>query len=85
MGLVARGAPNSLRCEVCSYCHGKIDDDDVSLMLCMADGTMAQFCDQPVDLLCLRQGKRAHHRIFLGEKELSDVSLSTFYVFDKES
>ena len=25
------------------------------------------------------------HEIFLGEEELSDVSLSTFYVFDKES
>ena len=26
-----------------------------------------------------------NHEIFLGEEELSDVSLSTFYVFDKES
>jgi hypothetical protein len=25
------------------------------------------------------------HEIFLGEEEISDVSLSTFYVFDKES
>ena len=25
------------------------------------------------------------HEIILGEEELSDVSLSTFYVFDKES
>jgi len=25
------------------------------------------------------------HQIFLGEEELSDVSLATFYVFDKES
>ena len=28
---------------------------------------------------------RADHEIILGEEELSDVSLSTFYVFDKES
>ena len=26
-----------------------------------------------------------NHEIILGEEELSDVSLSTFYVFDKES
>src|SRR5580658_4274487 len=25
------------------------------------------------------------HEIFLGEEEISDVSLSTFYVFDKEN
>jgi hypothetical protein len=26
-----------------------------------------------------------NHEIFLGEEEISDVSLSTFYVFDKEN
>jgi hypothetical protein len=26
----------------------------------------------------------SHHEVFLGEEEISDVSLSTFYVFDKE-
>jgi hypothetical protein len=25
------------------------------------------------------------HEIFLGDEEISDVSLSTFYVFDKEN
>ena len=27
----------------------------------------------------------SHHEIFLGEEEISDVSLATFYVFDKEN
>src|SRR5262249_44177974 len=31
------------------------------------------------------QNTAAHHELFLGEEELSDVSLSTFYVFDKEN
>jgi hypothetical protein len=31
------------------------------------------------------QKSAPNHEIILGEEELSDVSLSTFYVFDKES
>ena len=31
-----------------------------------------------------RKNTSLNHEIFLGEKEISDVSLSTFYVFDKE-
>jgi hypothetical protein len=31
------------------------------------------------------QNVTPRHEIFLGEEEISDVSLSTFYVFDKES
>lgn len=31
------------------------------------------------------QNASPRHEIFLGEEEISDVSLSTFYVFDKES
>ena len=31
------------------------------------------------------QKNSPNHEIILGEEELSDVSLSTFYVFDKES
>src|ERR1700739_2679102 len=31
------------------------------------------------------QKTSAHQEIFLGEEEISDVSLSTFYVFDKEN
>src|SRR5712691_11739087 len=31
------------------------------------------------------QNVSPRHEIFLGEEEISDVSLSTFYVFDKES
>jgi hypothetical protein len=30
------------------------------------------------------QNASSRHEIFLGEEEISDVSLSTFYVFDKE-
>lgn len=32
-----------------------------------------------------RQATAPNHQITLGEEELSDVSLSTFYVFDKEN
>jgi hypothetical protein len=31
------------------------------------------------------QNSTPNHEIFLGEEEISDVSLSTFYVFDKEN
>ena len=31
------------------------------------------------------QNATPRHEIFLGEEEISDVSLSTFYVFDKEN
>jgi hypothetical protein len=31
------------------------------------------------------QNTATHHDLFLGEEEISDVSLSTFYVFDKEN
>ena len=31
------------------------------------------------------QNTSPNHEIFLGEEEISDVSLSTFYVFDKEN
>jgi hypothetical protein len=30
------------------------------------------------------QNTTPQHQLFLGEEEISDVSLSTFYVFDKE-
>lgn len=31
------------------------------------------------------QNTTTHHELYLGEEEISDVSLSTFYVFDKEN
>jgi hypothetical protein len=31
------------------YCHGKIDDDDVPLMVWRKDGSMAQFCDSCIE------------------------------------
>jgi hypothetical protein len=31
------------------------------------------------------QNTATHHELFLGEEEISDVSLATFYVFDKEN
>jgi hypothetical protein len=33
----------------------------------------------------VQQNVSPNHQLFLGEEEISDVSLSTFYVFDKES
>jgi len=41
---VAWGRPDSPRRALCSYCHGKIDEDEVPLMMWAADGAMAQFC-----------------------------------------
>jgi len=32
-----------------------------------------------------QQSATTQHQLFLGEEEISDVSLSTFYVFDKEN
>jgi hypothetical protein len=43
---VARGRADSPVRALCSYCHGRISDDDVPLMLWKRDGSMAQFCDQ---------------------------------------
>ena len=47
--LVAWGKPNSRPRELCSYCHAKIDDDDVPLMLWKPDGSMAQFCERCIE------------------------------------
>jgi hypothetical protein len=44
-----------------------------------ASAAMAPVADLPT------QKTAPGHEIILGEEELSDVSLSTFYVFDKES
>ena len=48
-GRVAWGAPDSPRRELCAYCHAKIGDDDVPLMMFKPDGSMAQFCDDCVE------------------------------------
>jgi hypothetical protein len=52
------------------------------LSLSLAGGASASTSgpttDQP-------QTTSPHHEILLGEEEISDVSLSTFYVFDKEN
>lgn len=47
--LVAWGAPDSPRRPLCSYCHGRIDEDDVPLMLFKDDGSLAQFCDKCIE------------------------------------
>ena len=46
---VAWRAPNSPRRALCSYCHAKIDDDDVPLMLFKSDGSLAQFCERCIE------------------------------------
>ena len=48
-GLVAWGQPESRRRVLCSYCHGKIDDDDVPLVFWKPDGSMAQFCEKCIE------------------------------------
>src|SRR6516225_5505716 len=50
------------------------------LSMVMAGGASASTAvDVPV------QNTATHHELFLGEEEISDVSLSTFYVFDREN
>jgi hypothetical protein len=53
-------------------------------LLSLAGGALAATSGAPeADLPTLKAAP--NHEIILGEEELSDVSLSTFYVFDKES
>ena len=51
--------------------------------LAMAGGASASTAGSAVDVPM--QNTATHHELFLGEEEISDVSLSTFYVFDKEN
>jgi len=49
-------------------------------LLALASGASAE---APVDTSTPNTG--VSHQVFLGEEEISDVSLATFYVFDKEN
>jgi hypothetical protein len=51
--------------------------------LAMASGASASTAGSAVDVPA--QNTAMHHELFLSEEEISDVSLSTFYVFDKEN
>jgi hypothetical protein len=51
--------------------------------LAMASGASASTAGSAVDVPVQNTG--THHELFLSEEEISDVSLSTFYVFDKEN
>ena len=51
--------------------------------LAMAGGASASTNGPATDTQS--QNTSPPHEIFLGEEEISDVSLSTFYVFDKEN
>src|SRR5215472_15205217 len=53
------------------------------LSLAMTGGASASVAGSAVDVPV--QNTITHHELFLGEEEISDVSLSTFYVFDKEN
>jgi hypothetical protein len=48
-------------------------------LLALASGASAQ------TLVDAAPNTRLSHYVFLGEEEISDVSLATFYVFDKEN
>jgi hypothetical protein len=52
--------------------------------LAMASGASASTAGSAVDVP-VQKNTATHHELFLGEEEISDVSLSTFYVFDKEN
>jgi len=49
----------------------------------LASGASASTGNQAADIPQQNTGPR--QEVFIGEEELSDVSLSTFYVFDKEN
>src|ERR1700720_2396367 len=51
--------------------------------LVIASGASASTTGSAVDVPA--QNTATQHELFLGEEEISDVSLSTFYVFDKEN
>ena len=51
------------------------------MSLSMASGACASTCEVSANTLLPSQ----KHEIFLGEEEISDVSLATFHVFDKEN
>jgi hypothetical protein len=53
------------------------------MSLAMASGASASTAGSAVDVPV--QNTATHHELFLGEEEISNVSLSTFYVFDKEN
>ena len=53
------------------------------LSLSLAGGASASTGGTAADIS--PQNTSPNHQIFLGEEEISDVSLSTFYVFDKEN
>jgi hypothetical protein len=53
------------------------------LSLAMAGGASASTGGSAVDVPV--ENTATHHELFLGEEEISDVSLSTFYVFDREN
>src|SRR5271167_2867651 len=54
------------------------------LSMTLAGGASASTGGQAVDTTSA-QNTGPRQQIFLGEEEISDVSLSTFYVFDKEN
>jgi len=51
------------------------------LSLALASGASASTSEASMNVPSTSQS----HEIFLGEEEISDVSLATFYVFDKEN
>jgi hypothetical protein len=51
------------------------------MSLSMASGA----CASTSEALANTSPPSQKHEIFLGEEEISDVSLATFYVFDKEN
>src|SRR5215831_11616700 len=53
------------------------------LSLSLASGASASTSGRAADVT--PQNTSPNHEIFLGDEEISDVSLSTFYVFDKEN
>ena len=53
------------------------------MSLAMASGASASTAGSEVGVPV--QNTATHHELFLGDEEISDVSLSTFYVSDKEN
>ena len=51
-------------------------------LLALTGGATAQMIGHPIDLPT--RGTDASHELMLSDEEVSDVSLATFYVFEKE-
>ena len=87
LALLKKGEPEMARAKQASKRNRRSKAVPVlgvaGLSLSLAGGASASTSEAAVDVS--PQNTSPNHEIFLGEEEITDVSLSTFYVFDKEN